>query len=217
MTMNAVSTLRRHAKTPTAEAAPRSKGEGMTQAKSRPLPVLVLVAAVLVVASLAFPYWQLTLFAPQYPGGLHASVYLTHVGGDADEISGLNHYIGMASLTDAAPIERMLALPLVAAVLALLIASIFTPRFRLLLRLPVLCLPLGVIASLLYWLWRFGHTMDPTAPIRIPAFTPTILGKGVVMQFSTYASLGIGFWIALVAAALAIYDWWRSRRRPVAA
>jgi hypothetical protein len=185
----------------------------MTQAKSRPLPVLVFTAALLVVASLAFPYWNLTLFAPQYPEGLQVAVYLTRVGGDADEVDTLNHYIGMAPLSSAAPIERMLALPLLAAVLALLVASIFAPRFRLLLRLPVLLLPLGVIASLFYWMWRFGHTMDPTAPIRVPPFTPAVLGKGVVMQFSTQASLGIGFWIAMTAAALALYDWARNRRR----
>jgi len=178
--------------------------------------VVPLAAAALLVASLFLPYWQLTLHAPQYPGGLRARVYLTHVAGDAEEIDTLNHYIGMRSLRQAASLERRLAVPLVLLVAALLLASAYVPPVRsaarLLLRLPVLLLPVGVVTDLAYWLWQFGHSLDLTAPIRVVPFTPPIIGRGMVMQFATTASFGVGMLLAAAAAGLALYDLVRRER-----
>ena len=64
--------------------------------------VLFIAAAALIVASMFFPYWRMHLNAPQYPQGLYWTVYLDHMEGDIREIDGLNHYIGMAKLHDAA-------------------------------------------------------------------------------------------------------------------
>jgi len=179
---------------------------------------LAPLAAALLLLSLAFPYWQVILFAPQYPGGLRARVYLTHVGGDAQEITTLNHYIGMPGLDAAAPLERRLAVPLVllAAASLFLSAAGRSPAARwarLLMYLPAVVLPLAVVADLAYWLWWMGHTIDPAAPIRIDPFMPTIVGRGTVMQFSTSATFGAGFFLALAAAVLSLYDLARGRRR----
>ncbi len=183
--------------------------------------ILPVAAAGLLLLSLLFPYWQVTLFAPQYPGGLRAYVYLTHVAGDDQEISNLNHYVGMRALDAAAPLERRLALPLILlSVIALLVSAYAHPAgarwlrnsaARALLRLPAVLLPVGVIADLAFWLWWFGHSLDPAAPIRIDPFTPTILGPGKVMQFATSATFGVGFYLGLAAAILAVYDYFRAR------
>ena len=68
--------------------------------------VLFLLAAFLLVASIFEPYWQLTLHAPQYPNGLTVEAYLNNLTGDVNEIDGLNHYIGMRPLDEAAPFEK---------------------------------------------------------------------------------------------------------------
>jgi len=193
------------------------------RAADRPDPLLwtrralPLAAAALLLLSLLVPYWQVILFAPQYPGGLRAYVYLTHVGGDAQEISTLNHYIGMPGLEAAAPLERRLAIPLfVLAATALLLSAYARPLrarwLRLLLRLPAGLLPVGVVADLTYWLWWIGHTIDPAAPIRIEPFMPVILGRGRIMQFGTIAWFSAGFFLAVAAAVLALYDFFRERR-----
>ncbi|MDR7567306.1 MAG: cytochrome C, partial [Armatimonadota bacterium] len=103
-----------------------------------------LLAAVLLAASLVLPYWQLTLYAPQYPGGLRVFVHLTHVAGDAQEVTTLNHYIGMKPLEEAAPVERAVAVPvvLVFGALAVLSGTLRGP-WRWLLRLPLVLFPLG--------------------------------------------------------------------------
>lgn len=169
--------------------------------------LLVIVAAALLAVSLAVPYWQLTLYAPQYPGGLRALVYLTHVAGDAQEISNLNHYIGMKALDEAAPVERALAIPVVLLFGALAVVS-GTRRgaWRWLLRLPLVLFPLGFFADLSAWLWYYGHSMDPAAPIRLEPFMPVVLGRGVIAQFQTVASFHVGFYLALAASLLALYD-----------
>ncbi|MCS7235529.1 MAG: cytochrome C [Armatimonadota bacterium] len=167
----------------------------------------LLVAAGLLAASLLFPYWQLSLYAPQYPGGLRAMVYLTHVAGDAQEISNLNHYIGMKPLEEAARVERALAVPLVLVFGVLAVAS-GTQRgpWRWLLRLPLVLFPLGFFADLSAWLWYYGHSMDPAAPIRLEPFMPVVLGTGMIAQFRTVASFHVGFYLALLASLVALYD-----------
>lgn len=170
------------------------------------------IAAALLVGSLAFPYWQMTLYAPQYPEGLRAWVYLTHAAGDSDEISALNHYVGLGRLDAMAQAERQVSIPLVLMTAVALIVSVSLRRLRLILRLPVFLFPVGFAADLAYWLWRFGHSIDASAPIRIDPFMPALLGRGSVMQFSTGAFFGIGFAMALGAAVLAAYDLWAQER-----
>lgn len=171
------------------------------------------VAAALLGLSLLLPYWRITLFAPQYPGGLRASIYLTKVSGESAEISILNHYIGMQPLERAAPLERRFAVPVVLGGVLAVATSPLLGRLGQLLQAPAVVFPLGVIADLGYWLWRFGNSLDPSAPIRVEPFMPAILGKGAVMQFSTYAMVSWGFLLSAVTAAIALYNLFHWRRR----
>ncbi len=171
-----------------------------------------LVAAGLLAGSLLLPYWRLVLYAPQYPGGLRTLVYLTHVAGDVREINLLNHYIGMKALEEAAPLERTVAVPLVLLFGALAVLSgTRTGPWRWLLRLPLVLFPLGFTADLAAWLWHYGHSMDPSAPIRLEPFMPVLLGRGTIAQFTTIAQFHVGFYVALLASLLALVD---LRRRP---
>lgn len=93
---------------------------------------LYVLAAILLLASIAFPYWGLVLEAPQYPGGLELRVFVNNMTGDEDpkldeveEIDGLNHYIGMQSLYNAAQFERTIAIPVVITMVILLFVAAF--------------------------------------------------------------------------------------------
>ena len=88
------------------------------------LSTVLLIAAAAVLASSTFlPYWRMRLNAPQYPRGLFVTVYVNHMEGDVAEIDGLNHYIGMAPLNDAAEIERAIA-PIAMVVIGLMIVGV---------------------------------------------------------------------------------------------
>lgn len=160
-------------------------------------------ASWLLLLSLLFPYWRMTLQAPQYPGGLRVDVYVTHLAGDVNEVDNLNHYIGMKKLHEAAQVERFLA-PLAIGAAALLGEALAFARRRwaAVLSLPAMLFPIIFLADMYYWLYRYGHDLDPNAPLRLPPFTPPLIGVGVVGQFRTVAELQIGFWMALMASIL---------------
>jgi predicted outer membrane lipoprotein len=57
-------------------------------------------------------------------------------------------------------------------------------------------------------LYQFGHDLDPTAPIRIPPFTPPPLGTNQIAQFATYSYFSWGTFLPLVAALLIVTTLW---------
>src|SRR4051812_5999428 len=71
----------------------------MKQGKLRRwIRLIVLLSALIMIAALFFPLWQIQLSAPQYPEGLVLKIYTGKLGGDVDIVNGLNHYIGMKTL-----------------------------------------------------------------------------------------------------------------------
>lgn len=180
------------------------------------VPTLLLGAAALsLLLSIFLPYWRMTLHAPQYPKGLHIQLYVNRITGDVAEIDGLNHYIGMAPLGGAALFERSVAIIGIAILALLLLAAVLLRnRWAALLALPGLLYPAIFLIDLFYWLNRFGHTLDPRAPLStsIKPFTPTILGEGHVGQFRTTASLDSGYLLALAAAVLIVIGLYLHRR-----
>lgn len=171
------------------------------------LVVTMMTAAVaLFVGAFFLPWWQFTLYAPQYPHGLGLTISLTGVGGDVSEIDELNHYIGMARLDGIALEERHLAAYGVAIVcLAVLVLTLALGRkLGKLIVIPALAFPVGFVADSSYWLYRCGHELDPHAPIHLPAFTPQMFGNGQIGQFLTFATPSSGFWFASAGAAIVL-------------
>jgi hypothetical protein len=160
---------------------------------------LSLLAVALFAASLLEPWWNFKLYAPQYPRGLTLIISLTGLAGDVHEINMLNHYIGMASLDSAATLERSYAAHGIALLaLSVLALTLFAGRrFGRLIVLAGALFPIGFVADSFYWLHRFGHDLDPRAPLEIPTFTPQLFGNGTIGQFMTFARPELGFWLAV--------------------
>lgn len=174
--------------------------------------VFFLAAAGLMIVSIGLPYWGLVLEAPQYPGGLQMRVFVNTMTGDDDpkldevrEIDGLNHYIGMKSLYEAAKFERSIALPAVGIMIGLLaIAALWRWRWAWLLTIPALTFPFVFLADLGFWMNHYGQNLDPYAPLSsaIQPFTPPILGEGVIGQFKTVAYVDTGWYLILAGSIL---------------
>jgi len=123
-------------------------------------------AALLLIVSLLLPYWVLRLDAPQFPNGLTITAYVNRLTGDVGELEGLNHYVGLGSFQDAATFERSIAIAAIVMLAGLLIASfLIHSRWVLLLVLPALLFPFIFLIDLQFWLWDFGHHLDPAAPL----------------------------------------------------
>jgi len=168
-------------------------------------PALLVIAAALIGVSLMLPFWRMTLRTPQYPGGLHAQIFVTHVAGDIEQLNGINQYIGMRDLGTLAPLERSLAAFLIPGFALLTATAAFVGGRRWVwLVVPGLGLPLAFAADLGAWLYYAGHSLDPQAPLSagVKPFMPPLLGEAKVGQFVTVASFGPGFYLALAAAVL---------------
>lgn len=177
--------------------------------------LLLMVARVLLLVSIFLPYWHMELEAPQYPNGLYLTAYVNHLTGDVREIDGLNHYIGMRPLGEAAAFERTASVWMIMAMFLLVEGAAFIhSRWALLLALPAITFPIGFVADLAYWMRTFGLNLNPDAPLSasVKPFVPTILGEGGIGQFKTYADLGTGYWCALACAAVTIVGFYFHRR-----
>lgn len=177
--------------------------------------LLLATAAGFLVASIFLPYWTLELQAPQYPGGLHVTTFLNRVEGDVGEIDGLNHYIGMRPLAEAAQFERSVSLIAVTTIAFLVLAAVFLHnRLAGFLALPAILFPVVFLADLGYWLRNFGTNLDPTAPLSssIKPFVPPVLGTGHVGQFATVARPASGLILAAVASLVILAGLYLHRR-----
>lgn len=173
------------------------------------------LARIMLLISIFVPYWHMELEAPQYPNGLFVTAYVSHLVGDVKEIDGLNHYIGMRPLHEAAQLERTASVWLIVAMVLLVEGAAFVhSRWAVVLALPAIFFPAGFVADLAFWLRNFGQNLDPKAPLSssIKPFTPTIFGEGGIGQFHTYASAGYGLWLACGCAALTVVGFYFHRR-----
>jgi Na+/proline symporter len=129
---------------------------------------------------------------------------MTGARGDVTEIDIINHYIGMQKLEDAAKNERALApyVLIVLSLFAIIIAANPRKKISKILYLPIMGFPAAFVVIFYIWLYRFGHELNTAAPMRLKPFTPTILGTGIIGQFSTFAIPGLGFYLSCFSAVI---------------
>lgn len=179
-------------------------------------PTLILMMArVTLLVSIFFPYWHMELVAPQYPDGLFLTAYVNNLTGDVREIDGLNHYIGMRPLGEAAAFERTASVWMIIAMFLMIEGAAFVhSRWAVLMALPAVSFPIGFIADLHFWMKTFGMNLDPNAPLSssVKPFVPTVIGEGGIGQFKTYAEFGTGYWLAVACAVLTIIGFYFHRR-----
>src|SRR5262245_18833193 len=176
---------------------------------------LLGLARVLLLISIFVPYWTMDLDAPQYPDGLQVTAYVNHLEGDVKEINGLNHYIGMRPLEEAAQMERTTAVWLIIAMFLLVEGAAFIhTKWAVLLALPAVLFPVGFLVDLHFWLTHFGQNLDPGAPLSnsVKPFSPSVLGESKIGQFSTIASAGMGLYLAAAGSLLTIAGFYFHRR-----
>lgn len=174
-----------------------------------------MLARVLLLASIFFPYWQMELEAPQYPKGLFLTAYVNNLTEDVKEIDGLNHYIGMRPLGEAAAFERTIAVWAIIAMFLLVEGAAFVhSKWAVLLAIPAITFPIAFLADLYFWMRNFGLNLNPEAPLSnsVKPFVPTVLGEGGIGQFRTYAEVGTGFWMAVGCAVLTVVGFYFHRR-----
>lgn len=162
-----------------------------------------VVAAAFVALSAQLPLWTMTMRAPQYPHGLHLSAYGTALTGDVHEINILNHYIGMPGIE--APAFETALFPI--GIAALVLICLLSPLHVWLRRLAIAAtaaVPAVILATLQWRLYDFGHSLDPKAPIRLPPFTPLVIGDTSMGNFISTGMVSWGFGCIVAASLLLV-------------
>ncbi len=187
-----------------------------------PRLLLAAGALVLVAGIYLFPLWSMTMFAPQYQDGLRLQIYSYKLEGgndgqDVREINVLNHYIGMRDLVSE-DFTEFKWLPFVAGALALLtLRAAVHGRMAHLLDVLVLFSYFGAFSlwSFGYRMWSYGHTLDPTASVKVDPFMPPMFGARQLANFEVYSYPAAGTYLAggaVLMMVLALVLAWRQWR-----
>jgi copper chaperone NosL len=184
--------------------------------------LLLIVSAALLAVTLTQPLWNLTMFAPQYPDGLRMDIYTQQLKGDRNgqdikEINVLNHYIGMRDLSTE-DFTEFKWMPFAIGVLGLLfLRAAVLGTMGALVDSAVLFVYFGAFSlwSFGYKLYMYGHNLAPTAPVKVPPFSPPMFGYRQIANFEVYSYPRAGSYAMAAAAVLllgAVVIAWRAAR-----
>ncbi|MGZ0708206.1 hypothetical protein ACWPKO_07700 [Coraliomargarita sp. W4R53] len=193
----------------------------------RPLTPLsrffLLLVALCFVVSAFLPLWRITLIAPQYQEGLRVNIYSYKLEGggldgqDLFEINNLNHYIGMRPLVQSDFVE-MKWMPFALGLFAMVaLRAAVHGRMSHVIDLFALFTYFGLFSVGLFYyrLYTYGHELDPTAPITMEPFTPMLVGKNQIANFTQYSFPLIGGVLMIAIPVLILAAFWFSRKRHV--
>ena len=188
---------------------------------------LLLAAVLLLIPCYTSTLYDMTMFAPQYPEGLRLHIYSYKLDGgnrgqDVKEINILNHYIGMRDL-GTQDFTEFKWIPFVVGALGLLfLRTAVLGKMAHLVDVSVMYIYFGLFSlwSFAYKMYSYGHSLSPTASVKVAAFTPPLFGYKKLANFEVYSYPGMGSYaLAAVTVLLvvAVYITWRQGRAAAAA
>ncbi len=188
--------------------------------------ILTLIAVLLLIPAFFMPLYTMTLYSNQFPDGLVLNIYSGSLAGgvhpdreDLSEINTLNHYIGMKPLM-AADFTEFKWIPLMLGFFMIMgLRSAVLGKMSHLVDTLVAFAWFGAFAAWHFYdrLHTYGHNLDPTAPVKVPPFTPPILGSKQMANFTVYNFPGIGTYVLLAfVALLAVAIFLTARQRKAA-
>lgn len=192
---------------------------GQFEARERRWILLAAIVLLPVFFLPVLPIWHMMLWAPQYREGLQLVIYSNTIKGDLQNINTLNHYVGMHAIRPD-DFKEFSYLPQALTgfgVLALL-AALFNRRWLAILGwVAFTAFAVYMFGQYAMWLHRYGHDLDPRAAIKLPAFTPPLIGFKHMANFRVLSIPGLGSALLGVAWLLGpVILWWerRGKRAP---
>lgn len=187
---------------------------GSFRPRERGLSLLAALVLLPVFFLPVLPIWMMKLWAPQYREGLQLLIYTNGIRGDLDSINTLNHYVGMHHIT-ADDFKEFTYLPqaLTAFGVLALLGGIFNRRWIAILGwLAFTGFAVYMFRDYALWLWRYGHDLDPHAPISLPVFTPPLIGFKQMANFKVLSTPHAGTILLGIAWLLGPVVLWLDRR-----
>jgi copper chaperone NosL len=175
---------------------------------SKPVRIMCLVAALLLIPTVFLPLWRIDLIAPQYPEGLYMLIYASKLGGNVEIINGLNHYIGMRELY-ADDFPEFTFLPYVLggfALLGILVAWLNKSGWYEMYVILFLLFCVLAMVDFYRWEYDYGHNLNPQAAIIVPgmSYQPPLIGVKQLLNFTAYSFPSFGGYFMVVTALLLV-------------
>lgn len=167
----------------------------------------MLVGVLLLFGVYAFPLWNITLEAPQYPDPIGMDIHINRIAdmnpNDIKNINIMNHYVGMKDIPEKIP--EFAVFPYVVAFLiitGLIIA--FKGNYKWYLGWFVFTALVGIAGMYDFYLWEYdyGHNLSQKAAIKFTnadgsplAYQPPLWGTKTILNFvaHSYPRLGAYF------------------------
>lgn len=182
--------------------------------------IIIAIASLALIITYFVPVWFIYLIAPQYPEGLIMQIWLDHLSGQVEIINGLNHYIGMKHVTEDMFPEFDFLIYIVGFFIAYGLAIAITGSRKLLFSYLIVTVLAGVAALVDFYMWgyKYGHELDPTAPIQVPglSYQPPVIGHKKLLNFDAFSYPDTGGWIVVGVTAVFFVVWffeWRKNRK----
>ncbi len=171
--------------------------------------ILKILAIIMPIVAIALPLWTLMVH-PAFMGQKWLTIDVWGYGaitGPIDSLNIANHYVGLKDIKPEEMIELKI-LPILYPFMAIINYLILwgdERKYRIGKYLGAATL-LGVVAYFQWWLYRYGHDLDPKlARIEIDPFTPYVTGYYQIANFEIIAYFNIGFILLLVSYLLSLY------------
>jgi hypothetical protein len=183
--------------------------------------LLILVAVIALIPTFLFPLWNMTFKSNQYLDGLTLNIYSHRLEGgktpardDLREINALNHYIGMRPLLES-DFSEFVWIPFVIGALAVLaLRAMVIGKMSNLVDVFAIFSYFGLFSFWSFYnkLYTYGHNLDPTAAIKVQPFTPPLIGRQVVGNFTVTSYPGAASYTLVAFALLLLAAIFLSRR-----
>ena len=161
--------------------------------------ILMIAGSLLLLGLFAFPLWNITLEAPQYPIPLGMDIHINKFADtnefDIKNINLMNHYVGMQYIPETIPEFEIF--PIVIGIMILLGVLIgFIGKYKWFLAWFVLMSFLGIAGMYDFYLWEYdyGHNLDPKAIMNfknpdgsVMGFQPPLFGTKLILNFTAHS------------------------------
>ena len=178
--------------------------------------LLMIVGSLLLLGLFAFPLWNITLEAPQYPIPLGMDIHINKFTDtnefDIKNINLMNHYVGMKYIPETIPEFKIF--PLVIGIMVALGVIIgIIGRYKLFLVWFIIMSIFGIAGMYDFYLWEYdyGHNLDPKAIMKftnpdgsIMGFQPPLFGSKDILNFKAHSYPRMGAYLMFVGMMLTI-------------
>jgi hypothetical protein len=186
--------------------------------------ILMIIGSLLLLGLFAFPLWNITLEAPQYPIPLGMEIYINKFADtnefDIKNINLMNHYVGMKYIPETIPEFKIFPVVIgIMSVLGILVG--FLGKHKWFLGWFILMSILGIAGMYDFYLWEYdyGHNLDPKAIMKftnpdgsIMGFQPPLFGSKDILNFKAHSYPRLGAYFLALGMALSFLSFFIGKK-----